>query len=184
MRSYSTIRRCAIRFTSVWTMFLLLPQAVLVATGQQAAEQQQATQQQAGSAPPVGAAGSSSSESVVAKDSLPDAPVPQSQAPQQTPSPGQQQPASQDQPPPALPQQASQQNQQQPPPLPQQPVGTAAAPAAKPSGIPGSMPSGAAIAPAKQRRVRAFVISIGIALAGAAAIGTVVGLSKASHSTP
>lgn len=89
-------------------------------------------------------------------DSLPSAPTPQ---------PEQQQPA-----------------QQQPPP--QQPVGTAAAPYEKPTGVPGSRTAGAAIAPAKQRRVRAIVIRVGIVLAAGAAVGTVVGLSKATHSAP
>lgn len=67
---------------------------------------------------------------------------------------------------------------------PQQPVGTAAAPYEKPTGVPGSKPAGAAIAPAKQRRVRAIVIRVAIVLAAGAAVGAVVGLSKATHSTP
>lgn len=79
---------------------------------------------------------------------------------------------------PQQPQAAQQQNP------PQQPVGTAAAPYEKPTGIPGSRPAGAAIAPAKQRRVRAIVIRVGLLLAGAGAVGAVVGLSKASHSQP
>jgi cytoskeletal protein RodZ len=91
-----------------------------------------------------------------ALDSLPSAPTPQ---------PAQQAPA-----------------QQQAPP--QQPVGTAAAPYEKPTGVPGSRPAGAAIAPAKQRRVRAIAIRVGIVLAAGAAVGAVVGLSKATHSTP
>ena len=85
-------------------------------------------------------------------ESLPSAPTPQ---------PGQQAPAQQKQ-------------------TPQQPVGTAAAPYEKPTGVPGSRPAGAAIAPAKQRRVRAIVIRVGIVLAAGAAIGAVVGLSKAN----
>jgi hypothetical protein len=99
----------------------------------------------------------SSSQPPSAPDELPSAPVPQS-PPQQ--------------------QQAQQSNQ------PQQPVGTAAAPYEKPTGVPGSRPAGAAIAPAKQRRVRAIVISLSLILAGAGAIGAVAGLSKASHSQP
>jgi hypothetical protein len=63
-------------------------------------------------------------------------------------------------------------------------VGTAAAPYEKPTGVPGSRPAGAAIAPAKQKRVRAIVIRVGLILAGAGAVGAVVGLSKASHSQP
>jgi hypothetical protein len=79
--------------------------------------------------------------------------------------------------------QPSQQNQQTQTPQ-QPPVGTAAAPYEKPTGVPGSRPAGAAIAPAKQRRVRAIVISLGLVLAGAGAIGAVAGMSKASHSQP
>ena len=92
-------------------------------------------------------------------NSLPSAPTPQSQtSEQQAPA---QQPAN-----------------------PQQPVGTAAAPYEKPTGVPGSSPAGAVIAPAKQRRVRAIVIRVSIVLAAGAAVGTVVGLSRASHSQP
>ncbi len=94
-------------------------------------------------------------------DSLPSAP---------SPMPAQQAPAQQA---PAQPQE-----------VPQQPVGTAAAPYEKPTGVPGSRPAGAAIAPAKQRRVRAIVIRVAIVLAAGAAVGAVVGLSKATHSTP
>ena len=103
-------------------------------------------------------------------EELPSAPVPQtplSQAQQQQS------------------QQQSQQSQEPNAPQPQQPpVGTAAAPYEKPTGVPGSRPAGAAIAPAKQRRVRAIVISLGLILAGAGAIGAVAGMSKASHSQP
>ena len=104
-------------------------------------------------------------------EELPSAPVPQSstQPPQQSQTPAQ--PQSQSQPP-----------EQQP--NTQQPVGTAAAPLEKPTGVAGSRPAGAAIAPAKQRRVRAIVISLGLILAGAGAIGAVAGMSKASHSQP
>ena len=98
--------------------------------------------------------------SVQPADELPSAPVPQSSSQPQ-----------------------NQQSQQ--PQAPQQPpVGTAAAPYEKPTGVPGSRPAGAAIAPAKQRRVRAIVISLGLVLAGAGAIGAVAGMSKASHSQP
>ena len=97
-------------------------------------------------------------------EELPSAPVPQSSS---------------------QPQEQSQQTQQPSAPQPQQPpVGTAAAPYEKPTGVPGSRPAGAAIAPAKQRRVRAIVISLGLILAGAGAIGAVAGMSKASHSQP
>lgn len=88
---------------------------------------------------------------------LPDAPVPQQQP--ATPAPDQQQSG-------------------------QKPVGTAAAPVTNPAGVAGARPSGAAIAPAKQRRVRRILIRIGILVGAAAAVGTVVGLSEASSSRP
>lgn len=64
------------------------------------------------------------------------------------------------------------------------PVGTAAAPAESPVGTAVSRPAGAAIAPAKQKRRRTFVIRMGLVIGAAVAIGTVVGLSKASRSRP
>lgn len=91
-----------------------------------------------------------------AEASLPDAPVPQSQQP------------------------ANQKTNSQE----QEPLGTAVAPAEGEVGNPGANLSGAAIAPGKQHRVRTIVISLGIAIAAAAVIGTVAGLSLASHSTP
>jgi hypothetical protein len=65
-----------------------------------------------------------------------------------------------------------------------QPVGTAAAPLEKPSGVAASRPAGAVIAPAKQRRARAILIRVGIVVGAAVAIGTVVALSKGSPSRP
>jgi hypothetical protein len=47
-----------------------------------------------------------------------------------------------------------------------------------------SKPAGTAIAPAKQRQVRSFLIKMGAIVAGAAALGTVFALSKSSPSTP
>lgn len=64
------------------------------------------------------------------------------------------------------------------------PVGTAAAPYEKTTGIPGSRPAGAAIAPGKQRRARAIFIRVGIVVAAAAATGAVVALSQGSSSRP
>jgi outer membrane biosynthesis protein TonB len=66
----------------------------------------------------------------------------------------------------------------------QNPVGTAAAPLSRPSGVAGSRPAGAAIAPAKQKRVKAIFIRVGLIVAGAAAAGAVIGLSKGSPSHP
>jgi hypothetical protein len=114
------------------------------------------TQEQALSAPPM----MPSDTSVNAdQNSLPSAPTPQSGASEQ--------------------QEPTQQTG-----TPQQPVGTAAAPYEKPTGVPGSSPAGAVIAPAKQRRVRAIVVRMSIVIAAGAAVGAVVGLSRASHGEP
>ncbi|HEY1806421.1 MAG TPA: hypothetical protein VGG45_18260 [Terracidiphilus sp.] len=66
----------------------------------------------------------------------------------------------------------------------QQPVGTAAAPEMKGTGVSGSRVSGAAIAPAKQRRVHIFVISVAVVVAACVAVGTVAALSHATPSQP
>jgi hypothetical protein len=47
-----------------------------------------------------------------------------------------------------------------------------------------AQPAGAAIAPAKQRRVRTIVLKVGAILGAGAAIGTVVALSAATPSKP
>ncbi len=65
-----------------------------------------------------------------------------------------------------------------------EPVGTAVAPYEKIVGVAASRPAGAAIAPAKQKRTRAILISVGVIVASAVAVGTVVALSKASPSQP
>ena len=65
-----------------------------------------------------------------------------------------------------------------------EPVGTAAAEWVPASGIAASRPSGAAVAPAKQRRARSLVIKVGALLGAGAAVGTVCALSKASPSRP
>jgi len=85
--------------------------------------------------------------------------------------------------------QKSAQEEQQPAPNGQQPaaqkpLGTAAAPYEKPEGIAASRPAGAAIAPAKQRRVRTILIRVGVIVGAGVAIGTVAALSHASPSTP
>jgi len=67
---------------------------------------------------------------------------------------------------------------------PPRPVGTAAAPATGAKGVMASSPAGAVIAPAKQRRVRAILIRVGIIAGGCAAVGAVVALSHASPSQP
>jgi hypothetical protein len=77
------------------------------------------------------------------------------------------------------------------PPAPQQqqsgtsnPVGTAAAPYEKPTGIPASRPAGAVVAPGKQKRSRSFLIRVGLIIGACVAIGAVVGMSAASPSRP
>jgi len=72
--------------------------------------------------------------------------------------------------------------QQQSPPA--KPVGTAAAPYEKPTGVAASRPAGAVIAPAKQRRARIILIRTAIIVGAAVAVGTVVALSKGSPSKP
>ena len=65
-----------------------------------------------------------------------------------------------------------------------QPVGTAAAPSEPATGVAASRPAGAAIAPAKQRRVRTILISLGVVAAACVAVGVVVGLSHTSPGAP
>lgn len=64
------------------------------------------------------------------------------------------------------------------------PVGTAAAPYEKTTGVAASRPAGAVIAPAKQRRARSILIRVGLIVGGAVAIGTVVALTHESPSRP
>lgn len=65
-----------------------------------------------------------------------------------------------------------------------QPLGTAVAPLIKPVGVAASRPAGAAIAPAKQRRIRVLAIRWGLIAGGAIALGTVAGLTLASPRRP
>ena len=64
------------------------------------------------------------------------------------------------------------------------PVGTAAAPYERTMGVAASRPAGAAIAPAKQRRVRTILISMGVIAGAAIAVGSVAALSHGSPSRP
>ena len=66
----------------------------------------------------------------------------------------------------------------------QRPVGTAAAEAPKVSGITAAQPAGIAIAPAKQKHARSIVLKVGAIIGGAAAIGAVVALTRATPSKP
>jgi len=65
-----------------------------------------------------------------------------------------------------------------------QPVGTAAAEALPITGVAASRPAGAALAPARQRRVRSVLIRVGALVGAGAAIGTTMALSQASPSRP
>ncbi len=67
---------------------------------------------------------------------------------------------------------------------PAQPVGTAAAPYERTMGIAASRPAGAAIAPAKQKRVRTILIRVGVIVAAGVAVGSVAALSHGSSSHP
>ncbi len=66
----------------------------------------------------------------------------------------------------------------------QEPVGTAVAPPITAAGVAAARPAGAVVAPAKQRRVRTFLISMGVVAGAAVAVGTVVALENASPSRP
>jgi hypothetical protein len=66
----------------------------------------------------------------------------------------------------------------------QEPVGTAAAGGVESTGVAASKPAGAAIAPAKQRRTRSFLIKVSAIVGAGVAIGTVAALSSASPSRP
>ena len=64
------------------------------------------------------------------------------------------------------------------------PVGSAAAPYERTTGVAASRPAGAVIAPGKQRRARSILIRVGIVVGAAVAVGTVVALSHGSSSQP
>ena len=64
------------------------------------------------------------------------------------------------------------------------PVGAAAAPYEPTLGIAASRPAGAAIAPAKQKRVRTILISLGVIAGAGIAVGSVAALSHGSPSRP
>ena len=79
-------------------------------------------------------------------------------------------------PPGAQPQQKKQQEQT--------PLGAAAAQKGETAGGAASKPAGTAIAPAKQRQVRSFLLKLGLIAAGGAAIGAVVALTRGTPSVP
>jgi hypothetical protein len=133
------------------------------------AAQQPAAEHRAANAPSQeGLPAETGTGSVIAKNALPDTPEPvSSQAEPQ---------AARD----SSSESSSSQQQQEP----SRPVGTAAAPYERTMGIAASRPAGAAIAPAKQRRVRTILISVGVIVAAGVAVGSVAGLSHASSSHP
>jgi len=67
---------------------------------------------------------------------------------------------------------------------PREPMGTAAAQTVPTMGIAASRPAGAALAPAKQRRVRSILIKMGVIVGVGVAVGTTVALSEGSPSKP
>ena len=64
------------------------------------------------------------------------------------------------------------------------PLGTAAAPQTQIDGVTASTPSGAAIAPAKQKRVRKFSVRTALVVGAVVAVGAVAGASLATSSHP
>ncbi len=103
-------------------------------------------------------------------------PVPTQQLPEAPSATPQNQPAQQQ--PPTTPADGQQQNTSR------EPLGAAAAEGIRTAGGGASRPAGSAIAPAKQRQVRSFLIKLGLVAAAGAAIGTVYALSKGTPSTP
>jgi hypothetical protein len=82
-------------------------------------------------------------------------------------------------------QSSSQSLAQQPPPaMPQEPLGTAAAETVPTVGVAASRPAGAALAPAKQRRIRTILIRMGAVVGAAAALGVTMALTEGSPSKP
>jgi hypothetical protein len=83
--------------------------------------------------------------------------------------------------------QASEPAQQPPPAMPattKEPLGAAAAETVPTMGIAASRPAGAALAPAKQRRVRTILIRMGAVVGAAAALGVTMAVTEGSPSKP
>lgn len=64
------------------------------------------------------------------------------------------------------------------------PPGTAAAEISNTGGVTASEPAGIAVAPAKQHRVRSWIIKLGAVAGAGIAVGTALALSQASPSKP
>jgi hypothetical protein len=144
------------------------PQQASAAGQAQSASSTESSSQAAGTTAAKTGADSTPPEASLAMANLPDAPTPANQ--QSTGQNGQ-----------AGTSQATGDQQQNGE---QKPLGTAAAPYEKPEGVAASRPAGAVIAPAKQRRVRAIFISLGVVVGAGIAVGTVAALSHASPSRP
>ena len=89
----------------------------------------------------------------------------------------------------SAPSQNSQPEARQPPPAmppaaPKEPLGAAAAETVPTVGVAASRPAGAALAPAKQRRVRTILIRMGAVVGAAAAVGVTMALTEGSPSKP
>jgi hypothetical protein len=155
---------------------LVMLMAVSFADAAPAPQQEQGSSQEPQSAPAVedqahnndGQAKKPDSNTTQPEQAIPDSPNPA--RPQADDSNGQ----------PGTPQSGPGQEQSNAP----KPVGTAAAPYEKTTGVAASRPAGAVIAPAKQRRARIFLIRFAVVAGAAVAIGTVVALSHGSPSRP
>jgi hypothetical protein len=150
------------------SIFLILLLALCTGEAGSALAQQPAPVNPQNALPAAAKAQRPATGTQVAESELPENPEPGSgQAPTQT------QPA-------AVPHGGSSQSQEQG----HKPVGTAAAPYEPTVGIAASRPAGAAIAPAKQRRVRTILISLGVIAGAGIAVGSVAALSHGSPSRP
>jgi len=150
---------------------LILPAEALASTSLKMASQTSSAGQQLGR--DSDRADASSSQAASAPTATPQQPVP----------PVSQQPMPDAPQPKATPSVASNQAAQTPAQS-TAPLGTAAAPDTHIDGVAASTPSGAAIAPAKQRRVAKFSIRTALIVGAVVAVGIVVGASAASPSHP
>ena len=134
---------------------------------------QQAVANGAQAASPSPGSGSQSGNEQSASANVAESALPENPSPANSQAPGQEQQPATPQPTPTPAQDNS-----------RRPVGTAAAPYEPTTGIAASRPAGAAIAPAKQRRVRTILISLGVIAGAAIAVGSVAALSHGSPSRP
>jgi hypothetical protein len=182
MRSRSLIARLIARLLIAVLTIALCTTADLVAYAQQVqlppASVLEPAPPAAGSSSALPDAPSAAKETAVAQQTQPEV-VPvgpeQSPAPEQ-PAETQPQPASENTQPPA--------NTTPVPARSEQPLGTAAAEKGTTRGGAASKPAGVAIAPAKQKRSKSFLIKLGAVAAGAAALGAVYVLTRSTSSTP